>query len=99
MRQFPIIPCNLCGSQDNLQRAIINDMLRDWDKAHPKRLHSIFGALQNVSPSQLVDRELFDFEVLDSQREFDFKSSDSTEEAVEGENRRINMVNLGFAAE
>ena len=85
MRQFPIIPCNLCGSQDNLQRAIINDMLRDWDKAHPKRLHSIFGALQNVSPSQLVDRELFDFEVLDSQREFDFKGSDSTEEAVEGE--------------
>jgi tRNA 2-thiocytidine biosynthesis protein TtcA len=99
MRQFPIIPCNLCGSQDNLQRAIINDMLRDWDKAHPKRLHSIFGALQNVSPSQLVDRELFDFEVLDSQREFDFKGGDSTEEAVEGENRRINMVNLGFAAD
>lgn len=99
MRQFPIIPCNLCGSQDNLQRAIINDMLRDWDKAHPKRLHSIFGALQNVSPSQLVDRELFDFEVLESQREFDFKGGDSTEEAVEGENRRINMVNLGFAAD
>jgi tRNA 2-thiocytidine biosynthesis protein TtcA len=99
MRQFPIIPCNLCGSQDNLQRAIINDMLRDWDKAHPKRLHSIFGALQNVSPSQLVDRELFDFEVLDSQREFDFKGGDATEEALEGENRRINMVNLGFAAD
>ena len=100
MRQFPIIPCNLCGSQENLQRAIINDMLREWDNAHPKRLHSIFGALQNVSPSQLVDRELFDFEILDSQREFDFKgSSCSTEEAVEGENRRINMVNLGFAAD
>ena len=75
-------------------------MLREWDNAHPKRLHSIFGALQNVSPSQLVDRELFDFEILDSQREFDFKgSSCSTEEAVEGENRRINMVNLGFAAD
>lgn len=99
MRQFPIIPCNLCGSQENLQRAIINDMLREWDNAHPKRLHSIFGALQNVSPSQLVDRELFDFEILDSQREFDFKGSCSTEEAVEGENRRINMVNLGFAAD
>ncbi len=53
MRKFPIIPCNLCGSQENLQRAIINDMLREWDKAHPKRLHSIFGAIQNVSPSQL----------------------------------------------
>jgi len=63
MRKFPIIPCNLCGSQENLQRAIINDMLRAWDKEHPKRLHSIFGALQNVSPSQLADRELFDFDV------------------------------------
>ena len=63
-RQFPIIPCNLCGSQENLQRAMINDMLRDWDRQYPKRLHSIFGALQNVAPSQLVDRQLFDFETL-----------------------------------
>ena len=95
MRQFPIIPCNLCGSQENLQRAMLNDMLREWDKAHPKRLHSIFGALQNVSPSQLADRELFDFEALDSEREFDFKGeSCSTED--EPENKRINMVNLGF---
>lgn len=64
MRQFPIIPCNLCGSQENLQRAILNDMLRDWDKQYPKRLASIFGAIQNVAPSQLADRELFDFEGL-----------------------------------
>ncbi len=76
MRQFPIIPCNLCGSQDNLQRAIINDMLRDWDKAHPKRLHSIFGALQNVSPSQLVrSSNYLILKFLDSQREFDFQRS------------------------
>lgn len=68
-RQFPIIPCNLCGSQENLQRAQINDMLRDWDRRYPKRLHSIFGALQNVAPSQLVDRELFDFETLQIVRE------------------------------
>ena len=74
-------------------------MLRTWDKDYPKRLHSIFGALQNVSPSQLADRELFDFEALDEQREFDFKTSDSTEEQAEGELKRINMVNLGFAAE
>lgn len=63
-KDFPIIPCNLCGSQTNLQRAIINDMLREWDDAHPQRLASIFKAMQNVAPSQLADRELFDFESL-----------------------------------
>ncbi|KAF5300166.1 hypothetical protein FQR65_LT19397 [Abscondita terminalis] len=68
IRKFPIIPCNLCGSQENLQRAMLNDMLREWDKQYPKRLHSIFGALQNVSPSQLADRDLFDFEKLDEER-------------------------------
>lgn len=68
VKQFPIIPCNLCGSQDNLQRAMINDMLRAWDKQHPQRLDSIFTALQNVSPSQLADRELFDFESLELKR-------------------------------
>ncbi|UXZ05864.1 tRNA 2-thiocytidine(32) synthetase TtcA [Moraxella nasicaprae] len=75
-KQFPIIPCNLCGSQENLQRAMINDMLREWDKAHPKRLASMFKALQNVAPSQLADRNLFDFENLslartDDQRLFE----------------------------
>lgn len=68
LKEFPIIPCNLCGSQDNLQRAMINDMLRAWDKQHPQRLDSIFTALQNVSPSQLADRELFDFENLELKR-------------------------------
>lgn len=68
-KQFPIIPCNLCGSQENLQRAMINDMLRDWDKQYPKRLDSIFGALQNVAPSQLADRQLFDFENLTLSRD------------------------------
>lgn len=63
-KDFPIIPCNLCGSQENLQRAAINDMLREWDTQFPKRLDSIFAALQNVAPSQLADRELFDFEHL-----------------------------------
>ncbi len=68
LKEFPIIPCNLCGSQDNLQRAMINDMLRAWDKQHPQRLDSIFTALQNVSPSQLADRDLFDFENLELKR-------------------------------
>ena len=68
LKEFPIIPCNLCGSQTNLQRAIINDMLREWDDAHPQRLASIFKAMQNVAPSQLADRELFDFETLSLDR-------------------------------
>ncbi|MBF4489540.1 MULTISPECIES: tRNA 2-thiocytidine(32) synthetase TtcA [unclassified Psychrobacter] len=69
LKDFPIIPCNLCGSQTNLQRAIINDMLREWDDAHPQRLASIFKAMQNVAPSQLADRELFDFERLSLDRD------------------------------
>ncbi len=92
IRQFPIIPCNLCGSQENLQRAMLNEMLREWDKQYPKRLHSIFGALQNVSPSQLADRELFDFEALDSQRELDIKDPEELK-------NRLDVVNLSFAAE
>ena len=61
LKQFPIIPCNLCGSQPNLQRQVIGDMLRDWDKRFPGRIESMFSALQNVVPSHLVDPELFDF--------------------------------------
>lgn len=68
LKEFPIIPCNLCGSQDNLQRAMINDMLRDWDKKYPNRLDSMFTATQNIAPSQLGDRELFDFEGLEERR-------------------------------
>ncbi|MFQ5937910.1 MAG: tRNA 2-thiocytidine(32) synthetase TtcA [Acidiferrobacterales bacterium] len=63
-RSFPIIPCNLCGSQETLQRKVIKDMLQAWDKQCPGRLETIFQALQNVAPSQLVDRTLFDFERL-----------------------------------
>ncbi len=61
---FPIIPCNLCGSQENLQRQVIKQMLRDWDKQHPGRVETIFSALQRVSPSQLADNALFNFKDL-----------------------------------
>jgi len=61
LKQFPIIPCNLCGSQPNLQRQVIGDMLKDWDKRFPGRIESMFSALQNVVPSHLADTELFDF--------------------------------------
>ncbi|MDW8313005.1 MAG: tRNA 2-thiocytidine(32) synthetase TtcA [Burkholderiales bacterium] len=60
-RGFPIIPCNLCGSQPNLQREVIGRMLAEWDKKHPGRLETMFRALQHVVPSHLVDARLFDF--------------------------------------
>ena len=61
LKQFPLIPCNLCGSQPNLQRQAIKEMLTEWKKRHPGRIENIFRAIANVSPSQLADRELFDF--------------------------------------
>jgi tRNA 2-thiocytidine biosynthesis protein TtcA len=61
LRRFPIIPCDLCGSQDELQRKQVKAMLREWEKKQPGRIDSIFGALTNVAPSHLLDRSLFDF--------------------------------------
>ena len=61
VRRFPIIPCTLCGSQDNLQRKVIGQMLRDWEKHHPGRIESIVRAMTDVRPSHLLDRKLFDF--------------------------------------
>lgn len=63
-KAFPIIPCNLCGSQENLQRQSIKAMLNSWQKQYPGRIESIFGAITNVAPSQLADGELFDFKNL-----------------------------------
>ena len=67
-REFPIIPCDLCGSQPNLQRQHIKQMLREWDKSNPGRVESIFKAITNVKPSQLADRNLFDFISLQTDR-------------------------------
>lgn len=78
LKQFPIIPCNLCGSQDNLQRQVVKEMLQNWERAHPGRLETIFAAIRNVAPSQLADTELFDFASLSIERPDD----------------RINAVNL-----
>ena len=60
-REFPIIPCTLCGSQENLQRKQIGNMLREWEKKYPGRIESMFTALQNVVPSHLMDTSRFDF--------------------------------------
>jgi tRNA 2-thiocytidine biosynthesis protein TtcA len=62
--EFPIIPCNLCGSQDNLQRQKIREMMQDWDKRYPGRTESVFTAMQNIVPSHLADNALFDFRGL-----------------------------------
>jgi tRNA 2-thiocytidine biosynthesis protein TtcA len=61
LRAFPIIPCDLCGSQEQLQRKQVKAMLREWERRQPGRLETIFGALTNVAPSHLLDRSLFDF--------------------------------------
>jgi len=69
LKQFPIIPCNLCGSQDGLQRNVVKEMLVQWERQYPGRVESIFSALKNISPSQLADTDLFDFETLQIERE------------------------------
>ena len=66
--QFPIIPCNLCGSQDNLQRQAIKQMLGEWRRKFPGRVESIFTAMQNIVPSHLADSESFDFQSLGSDK-------------------------------
>ena len=67
LKQFPIIPCDLCGSQDNLQRQVVKQMLRDWERRFPGRIETMFSALQRVSPSHLLDPKLFDFAGLKTQ--------------------------------
>jgi len=86
-REFPIIPCNLCGSQENLQRVAIKNMLADWEKQYPGRSETIFRAIGNVAPSQLADRDLFDFVGLNA--------AEPVAAAVEGtDEARIRAVNL-----
>lgn len=69
LRDYPIIPCNLCGSQDHLQRVQIKKMLAGWEREEPGRLENIFRSLQSVSPSHLADTTLFDFQGLSGSRE------------------------------
>jgi len=83
-KQFPIIPCNLCGSQDGLQRQAVKDMLQQWDRQFPGRIESIFAAVQNVAPSQLADARLFDFANLELGRTG----------RERGEAHRLDIVNL-----
>ncbi|WP_116870578.1 tRNA 2-thiocytidine(32) synthetase TtcA [Vibrio splendidus] len=97
-KEFPIIPCNLCGSQENLQRQSIKAMLIDWDKKTPGRVEKIFKSIQNVSPSQLADRELFDFVNLPLDRsgereEYEFQEAEVSSSNID-ESMFIDVTNV-----
>lgn len=77
LKGFPIIPCNLCGSQENLQRQVIKDMLQTWERQYPGRTETIFSAIRNVQPSQLGDLNLFNFTHLEIDRSGLAEESDS----------------------
>jgi len=68
LRQFPIIPCNLCGAQENLKRNEMKAMLREWEKRHPGRVETMLNSLKHVRASHLLDREAFDFDRLPPSR-------------------------------
>ena len=92
-RRFPIIPCNLCGSQQNLQRQAIKQMLQDWDKQFPGRIETIFAAMQNVAPSQLADQTLFDFQSLQLDRT---QAYDTDSDAAKQHQWMDEAINPGF---
>ena len=75
--KFPIIPCDLCGSQPNLQRAAMKQMLRDWEKQFPGRVENLFRSMHNIVPSHLMDRKAFDFESLRMNEELNKMSNPS----------------------
>jgi tRNA 2-thiocytidine biosynthesis protein TtcA len=89
-QQFPIIPCNLCGSQENLQRKQVGNMLKDWQRKYPGRLDNMLHALQNVVPSHLMDAKLHDFKGLqatgiaspDGDKGFDHESFDNSSDCA-----------------
>lgn len=83
-RQFPIIPCKLCGSQDNLQRVQIKQMLQQWERQSPGRIDTIFRSLKNVSPSHLADADIYGFDTLEEQR-----SRSSSDDSIELESASL----------
>lgn len=106
-KEFPIIPCNLCGSQENLQRKIIKEMLQDWDKNHPGRIATMFKSMQNIVPSHLVDSDLFNFndmsDVNVAERDIAFDNPDipkvpvgltEQESIVENDNNGVQILEL-----
>ncbi|WP_438865432.1 tRNA 2-thiocytidine(32) synthetase TtcA [Neptunicella sp.] len=97
---FPIIPCNLCGSQENLQRKAIKGMLQDWQKRFPGRIESMAKSLQNVVPSHLADSQLFDFKTLATQ-DTPYQDGDTAFDQPEinasqpSKDETVQIINLG----
>lgn len=81
-KEFPIIPCNLCGSQDGLQRQVVKEMLQDWDKRFPGRIETMFQAMQNVVPSHLADKTLFDFVGITKENAVDLEGDTAFDKAA-----------------
>jgi tRNA 2-thiocytidine biosynthesis protein TtcA len=82
-RAFPIIPCTLCGSQPNMQRMAVKNMLRQWEQEFPGRIEAIFSSICNVSGSQLADRNLFDFAALEGRRRIEAMSEADEEQLTQ----------------
>lgn len=95
---FPIIPCNLCGSQENLQRKMIKEMLNSWEQQYPGRIESMLTALQNVVPSHLADNKLFDFKAVKAEGIANTEGDTAFDHSIPsdfGSNGVIQVVNLG----
>ncbi len=88
MMSFPIIPCNLCGSQPNLQRQVMRELLNKWNKENPGRVESMFRAVCNVAPSHLLDREMFDFSTFTSKSKLAY----DTDMVVKEDLKTINFI-------
>ncbi len=86
---FPIIPCNLCGSQENLQRVKVKEMLAAWEKEQPGRVNNIFKAITNIEPSHMADTDLYDFKGLSQAAPAD---EDPLFDAVEKDNNALNLA-------
>jgi len=97
-KQYPIIPCNLCGSQENLQRQSIKAMFTDWEKVNPSRVENIFNSIKNISPSQLADSNLFDFTNLpidrsETRKEYEFSEAEVSSSNID-DSMIINVTSL-----
>lgn len=92
VKNFPIIPCNLCGSQPNLQRQVIKEMLNEWNKKHPGRIETMFRAMQNVIPSHLMDNRLYDFQNLKTTGEANPDGDIAFDKEQFSDNQPINFV-------
>jgi len=90
LQNYPIIPCNLCGSQENMQRQAIKSMLSDWQRSHPGRIENIFSSIKNVAPSHLADRKLYDYIDFSSHRTQAEEMSDRAQVSYEP----INILNV-----